>query len=73
MPTPDKRGIIRSLKKQEQAYRRVLRSVVDQPILAGFADGLAGAAELAVAIEAGVLSVPKADSSKNSIPQVCHV
>lgn len=56
MPTPDKRGVIRALRKQEQAYRRVLRSVVDAPILAGFSEGLAGAAELAVAIEAGVLS-----------------
>ena len=55
MPKGDKRGIIRSLKRQEKAYRAVLREVVDVPILNGFAAGLDVAAELAVAIELGTI------------------
>ena len=56
MATPDKRGVIRALKKQEKAYRKVLTEVVDIPVLRGFAQGLADASELAVAIESGTIS-----------------
>ena len=56
MPRGDNRGVIRALKKQERAYRKVLREVVDTPVLAGFAQGLADASELAVAIETGIVS-----------------
>ena len=55
MPTGEKRGLIRALKKQEKAYRNVLKEVVDAPILSGFASGLAVGGELAVAIELGTI------------------
>ena len=55
MPTGEKRGLIRALKKQEKAYRNVLKEVVDTPILSGFASGLAVGGELATAIELGTI------------------
>ncbi|MDE2725210.1 MAG: minor capsid protein [Gemmatimonadota bacterium] len=56
MAKPDERGVIRSLRKQERAYRTALKKVVDIPILSGFAEGLSDASTLAVAIEQGVIA-----------------
>ena len=56
MATPDRRGVIRALKKQAQNYRKVLKEVVDTPVLKGFAEGLAEASDLATAIEAGTIN-----------------
>ena len=55
MPTPDRRGTIRALKKQERDYRETLRQVVDVPILTGFAASLSEATEMATALEMGVV------------------